>query len=73
MKRSTQTRPTSSPIPVRFSQSTIEEIEETAKAIDLSKQDTIRLAVRAGLRILRKLGGAGIADIIAAQDDPRRD
>lgn len=73
MKRSTQTRPTSAPIPVRFSQSTIEEIEETAKALDLSKQDTIRLACRAGLRILRKLGGAGIADLIAAQDGRPRD
>lgn len=72
MKRSNQTRPTSAPIPVRFSASTLEEIEETAKALDLSKQDTIRLAVRAGLRILRKLGGAGIADIIANQDDTHR-
>lgn len=74
MNKKSQTLPTAAPTPVRFSAAQTQLIEETAELLGMSRQDVIRLSVSAGLRILRKLGHDGLADLLAAQSDkpPRR-
>jgi len=60
-----QTRPSSTPTPIRFTERMLEEIDEVAEELDLSKQDVIRLAVAAGIKALRRIGRSGIVDAIA--------
>lgn len=62
-----QTRPSSAPTPVRFSPAQIQLIEETADVTGMSRQDVIRLSVSAGIKILRRLGHDGMAELIADQ------
>ncbi|RYG99418.1 MAG: hypothetical protein EON58_03985 [Alphaproteobacteria bacterium] len=62
-----QTRPSSAPIPVRFSEDQIAAIEETSALLGMSRQDVIRLSVSAGVKILRDLGYDGLAQLIADQ------
>jgi hypothetical protein len=62
-----QTRPSSTPIPIRFSAKMLADIEEVASELELSRQDIIRLAVAAGLKALKKIGYDGIAEAVAAE------
>lgn len=63
----TQTRPSTAPVPVRFSEDQIAAIEETSALLGMSRQDVIRLSVSAGIKILRDLGHDGLARLIADQ------
>ena len=62
-----QTRPSSTPIPIRFSERMLAEIEEVAGQLELSRQDVIRLSVAAGIKALRRIGYDGIASAVAAE------
>ncbi len=55
MRETKQTRPNGAPTPVRFSETTLNEIEEVAELLGMSRQDVIRLSTSAGLKILRDL------------------
>ena len=66
-----QTRPTVAPTPVRFSSNQLEQIEETAKILGMSRQDVIRLSLSAGIKILKRLGYDGLAQLIADQATDR--
>ena len=65
-----QTRPSSTPVPIRFTEQMLADIQATADELDLSKQDVIRLSVAAGLKALQKIGYGGIADAISEHVDP---
>lgn len=60
-----QTRPSTTPVPIRFTEKMMAEVEEVAEDLDLSRQDVIRLSVAAGLKSLRRIGWDGIADAVA--------
>ena len=64
---SKQTRPSSDPIPVRFSSDQIMQINQVAEELGMSRADVIRLSVSAGLKILGRLGHDGLASLIADQ------
>lgn len=72
--RSKQTRPsTPDPMPVRFTERLLAEIESVAADFQLSKQDVVRMATAAGLKAMRKLGNDGIPNLLAdiiAGDEP---
>ena len=64
---SKQTRPSSDPIPVRFSADQLAQIHRVAEDLGMSRADVIRLSVAAGLKILGRLQHDGLASLIADQ------
>lgn len=67
MSPSKQTRPSTDPVPVRFSEDQLAMIHKVADDLGMSRADVIRLAVSAGLKIMIRLGPGGLTDLIAAQ------
>ena len=61
------TRPTTTPIPVRFTEVTLAEIELVAQELAMSRQDVIRLAASAGLKALRRLGYDGLIERLSEE------
>lgn len=62
-----QTRPTTVPVPIRFTEKMLQEVEEVAQLFDISRQDVIRLSVAAGLKSMRRMGLDGLAEAVADQ------
>lgn len=62
-----QTRPTTVPVPIRFTEKMLQEVEEVAEMFEISRQDVIRLSVAAGLKSLRRMGLNGLAEAVADQ------
>lgn len=60
-----ETRPSTKPIPIRFSEEQLSEIEKVAKELSMSRQEIIRLATSAGIVALKKLGSEGLAKAVA--------
>ncbi len=73
MRETKQTRPNGAPTPVRFSETTLKEIEEVAELLGMSRQDVIRLSTSAGLKILRELGYGGLVRLIAGEAAGKND
>jgi hypothetical protein len=67
MARQKDTRPKTTPTPVRFTEQMLEEIDEVAADLAMSRQDIIRLSVSAGLKALRSLGRAGLVERISQE------
>lgn len=61
-----QTRPSTKPVPIRFSEEMLQEVENVAKLFDISRQDVVRLSVAAGLVSLKRLGWDGLVAAIAS-------
>lgn len=68
-----ETRPSTKPTPVRFTEAMLKDIEETADLLGMSRQDVIRLSVAAGLKALRRLGFQGLVDAIEKEVDAQGD
>ena len=64
-KKKTETRPSNTPVAVRFTVDQITEISAVASEFQMSKQDVIRLSVAAGLKAMRNIGIAGLQEFIA--------
>lgn len=60
-----ETRPSTAPIPVRFSEKQLEEIEAVAKEFEMSRAEIIRLSCSAGLIALKKLKPEGLKQAVA--------
>jgi SOS-response transcriptional repressor LexA len=60
-----QTRPTGKPLPIRFSENQLSEIESVAQEFNMSRAEIIRLACSAGLVALKKLNPEGLAKAVA--------
>ncbi len=66
-RKKKETRPKSQPVPVRFSRTTLDEIDAVSELMGMSRQDVIRLSVSAGLKALRKIGVDGLVEKIAEE------
>lgn len=62
-----QTRPSTTPIPIRFSDRMLADIQEVADDLELSRQDVIRLSVAAGLKALKRIGYDALAERVAQE------
>lgn len=60
-----QTRPTGKPLPIRFSETQLYDIESVAQEFNMSRADIIRLACSAGLVALKKLSPEGLTKAVA--------
>jgi hypothetical protein len=67
MPKKKQTRPTNSPVAVRFTEEQNQRIADVAEEFQISKQDVIRLSVAAGLKAMQKIGLIGLQDFLAEQ------
>ncbi len=66
-----ETRPSTTPLPIRFTLRMLKDIEEVAEMFGMSRQDIIRLSVAAGLKTMHRLGRDGLAKLISdfAEDE----
>ena len=62
-----QTRPSTTPVPIRFTDSMVKEIQDVAESVGMSQQDVIRLSVSAGLKALKRMGYEGLAEKVAEE------
>ncbi len=67
MTEKKESRPSTIPIPVRFTDEMVKEIQDVAQNMSMSQQDIIRLSVTAGLQALKKIGYEGLAEKISEE------
>ena len=65
-----QTRPATTPVPIRFTEKLMANIEDVASRFDLSRQDVIRLAVASRLESMRRLGAEGLIKTLSDHLSP---
>ncbi len=65
MKKMKETRPSTTPIPVRFTESQLAEIEAVAEEFGMSRAEIIRLSCAAGLVALKELGEEGLIKAVS--------
>ena len=65
MKKIDKNSPYTKPIPIRFTEKQLAEIESVAEELQMSRAEIIRLSCSAGLVALKKLGQEGIVNAVA--------
>lgn len=67
MAEKKESRPSTIPIPIRFTDEMVKEIQDVAQNMNMSQQDIIRLSVTAGLQALKKIGYEGLAEKVSEE------